>query len=841
MAAERLARAVAGSARGSGIVFEQRCGGTEVRLTARSIPMVPGILPEPVRRPRPNILADGARPNGELEIEFGFLVQSSPPSPAPRADGVGSVGPTLFPSFPIAGAEATIQTFWLPRGRGSVAVARRYAVSSHGAPTSDPEAALVKALLVEDWALRSQRPCRAQPFRPFRGTRDWLELRARHLPAGAWVELPPAGAARTVEGPRPPRPAASFADLPAHLAAFGATGSGKTSCLAEIGAEAICRGTSVVAVDLHGDLAPAIAARTPPELRDRILAIDVTERPVPGLDVLGSAQGRIDDRLAAHVVAALKRLSPDGEEIYWGFRLERIFDSFVRIAQEEGGSLVDLAELLSRPERREAARWSTRRAELAQFLEEVEPVARRQPEILWAAGARLSKVVLVPALRELLAPEIPGWSLEPLRSDGRSLLLRLPFAEIGPEAAGLAASLLLGRLYLEVARAPSPTRPVLFLLDEAHALSPRLLTEIVTEGRKFGVRAVVATQYPGRFAREVEVAVAGSVGDYLCFRIPPASAASSARWLGLDPTTSAEALARLPNGTAWRLGGEFEPVAVSDPVASDAGAWRALVRRSRPPGTEPGIETNPSTIRFGPDPRVESLLLAATVLGEDCPEGFTPSELIEEARSNGPTGVDVSELAVAWRALLRARWVDPAEDGRYRLNARGAAALGQGRSTGAIRETSEHRALLRLARGILARRGCRFEVVRQGRFDTTLPDGRIRLVPADRLDAPPVERAAALTRAQGSWAWRFFGGRDAHVEAEVSGALRRERIDRGLSKARTAGAFALFLVADAERARRVRSILHEKGLVPDRAQVWTLSSAAAVRRIPPGAATRGPP
>jgi hypothetical protein len=121
--------------------------------------------------------------------------------------------------------------------------------------------------------------------------------------------------------------------------------------------------------------------------------------------------------------------------------------------------------------------------------------------------------------------------------------------------------------------------------------------------------------------------------------------------------------------------------------------------------------------------------------------------------------------------------------------------------------------------------------VRQGRFDTTLPDGRVTLVPADRVGTAPVERAAALAEAERTWAWRFFGGRDVQVEAEVSGALRRERIERGLAKARKNGAFALFLVADAGRARRVRRVLREKGLVPALAQVWTLRGAAAVRDL----------
>ena len=226
-------------------------------------------------------------------------------------------------------------------------------------------------------------------------------------------------------------------------------------------------------VDLHGDLAPAILGRLSPESRLRVVAVDATLPPVPGVAALVPDGPR--DRAAAHLVAALKRLSPDGTDLYWGFRLERIFDTFVRLALETGGSLTDLYDLLTNPDRRDAARLATRSVELARFLDELSPVVRRNPEFLWSASTRLSKVVLVPALRELLAPEEGGLPVEALLTEGRSLLVRLPFASLGPEAAAFAATLLLGRIYLGVA-ATAERRgrpfPVSVVLDEVQATPP---------------------------------------------------------------------------------------------------------------------------------------------------------------------------------------------------------------------------------------------------------------------------------------------------------------------------------------------------------------------------------
>jgi hypothetical protein len=57
----------------------------------------------------------------------------------------------------------------------------------------------------------------------------------------------------------------------------------------------------------------------------------------------------------------------------------------------------------------------------------------------------------------------------------------------------------------------------------------------------------------------------------------------------------------------------------------------------------------------------------------------------------------------------------------------------------------------------------------------------------------------------------------------VSGALRSERIRHGWEKARARGAFVLFVVSDAARARRVRATLENAEVGRDRAQVWTLT------------------
>ncbi|MFY9717341.1 MAG: hypothetical protein WAK40_05345, partial [Thermoplasmata archaeon] len=202
-----------------------------------------------------------------------------------------------------------------------------------------------------------------------------------------------------------------------------------------------------------------------------------------------------------------------------------------------------------------------------------------------------------------------------------------------------------------------------------------------------------------------------------------------------------------------------------------------------------------------------------------------------------PIGAEL--LADRIRPLERGGYLRLGPDG-VRLSPAGERRLGLGAPTGAVRETAEHRALLLGAFRIFARRGHRLEIVRQGRFDTRLPDALFRQVPARLRQGSPEALAQALDRLRRGWAWRFFQGRDVHLEAEVSGALRPARIRHGLAKATARGAFALFLVSDDRRATRVRATLRRLGAGVDVAQVWTLRAAAAARPLPSSESLRLP-
>ncbi len=823
-----LADALAATAPPGGLLFEASLEDPVPRITARPASLVETVRASPGLRglrlerfPAPPDLEPPAGGTDQLRSLIVSPRASPPPTPCGLARDLPEIGQLRAP-----GGWVGFQTAWLRGKDGGIAIARRFRAWAPAPEALERQGAALDAAVAEEWADATGVAVTVAPA-PSGARRDWHRGTLRSVPGEAWLRVPIEGLPRTAEV-RAESSGSAPRTLEGHQVVFGASGAGKTTFLAHAAARHIARGHGVVVVDLHGDLTPTILGELDERDRGRVLAVDASAPPVPGIAALARG-GASEDRAAAHLVAALKRLSPDGTELHWGFRLERIFDSFVRLVQETGGSLVDLYGLLTDPARRESARLATRRADLARFLEELEPVIRRQPDFLWSAATRLSKVVLVASLTELLSPANGGIDVEEALEEGRALLVRLPFALLGPEAASFAGTLVLARTYLGLAARRSTRgtfRPVLFVLDEVHSFAPRLVAELLTESRKFGLRVVVATQYPERLPLELRNAAAGALGDVVTFAVPCRSARAVGEWVGVPADEAERWLPSLTPGHGVRLDPEWGVARAVPPVAlardGETTAWTEALDRTRGEFTTERVQWD----RTGTEDEATDRLLLAVLATTETGRAVREEEGVEAALGLPGDPMDPELLRTRWSRAQNDGLLTEGTPGTYRLSRAGERRLGLTAPTHATRESDEHRRLIVTTFRLFARHGYRIEIVRQGRFDTTLPDAIFHQLPRATALAP-WELHAAIARARKGWAWKFFGGRDVHIEAEVSGALRPERIRHGWKKASARGAFALFVVGDAGRARKVRTTLRSLGLRPDRAQVWTLRRGAS--------------
>jgi hypothetical protein len=132
-----------------------------------------------------------------------------------------------------------------------------------------------------------------------------------------------------------------------HLAAFGGTGTGKSTLLTNLAASDLAAGTGITVVDPHGGIYEGILANHIPRSRknDVILFNAGDRNHVVGLNVLDCP--RVEERglVVSHVVSIFNKLWASS----WGARLEHILRNslWVLIEQPEPTSLLALPKLLT--------------------------------------------------------------------------------------------------------------------------------------------------------------------------------------------------------------------------------------------------------------------------------------------------------------------------------------------------------------------------------------------------------------------------------------------------------------------------------------------------------------
>ncbi|HXQ48706.1 MAG TPA: DUF87 domain-containing protein, partial [Thermoplasmata archaeon] len=326
--------------------------------TLRSLPGAPEVA---LGRGRFVLLwPTGEPPGADADVGRTSLAGSPGlPGPGPRPSPVGTLFPEESTRSGAADPGCAVQCHWWSTGSSWLAVRVRQHVSadpSIAPSTASPSSSDLVRPLVESGYSVGVRTVRASWGR----RRAWMRGTVSGLEAGRPFLLAPLSAARLAVAPSVALPI-DEAVLDRHAVVVGASGSGKSSFLAELARRRISGGRPTVVFDVHGDLGPAILAGLSPAAAERVLAIDVTRpaREIPGVPLFSGITEEEREREAAHLVASFRHVSSEGSETYWGHRLEQLFDVFVRLVEEEGGGFGDLFDLLTDPRRQDAARYST--------------------------------------------------------------------------------------------------------------------------------------------------------------------------------------------------------------------------------------------------------------------------------------------------------------------------------------------------------------------------------------------------------------------------------------------------------------------------------------------------
>ena len=312
--------------------------------------------------------------------------------------------------------------------------------------------------------------------------------------------------------------------LSRHVQVIGETGSGKSTLLTALALETAARGQGFLFLDPHGTTVDRILRELDPRSRDRVWLIRCgdTANPVK-LNPFAVPDPADRDLVIGDMAEAFQQLFDPNYEGIVGPRFQRIMRNTLASLSEVRGdrtSLLDVPRLLEDDGLAQSLESCLHDPALKTFWRN-DFFGNRSTELnevrAWVAS-KFSGFTSNAAMRAMLGSGADSFDPAAAMADDRIILLDLAKGEVGVTGSRVIGMLYLLRFWAAALRRPDPL-PFTLFVDEAGSFSSVPLAAILAEGRKFGLRAVIAHQYMDQLVGDLLEAVEGSVATRAIFRV----------------------------------------------------------------------------------------------------------------------------------------------------------------------------------------------------------------------------------------------------------------------------------------------------------------------------------
>ncbi len=534
------------------------------------------VRPRPVAR---DAAADEVPGWGELLLDAALNRPSRPvPAARPAVTAARQPGPAFSAtvSLEASGAHAGSLRAWLFDAVGAVGALRAsgWRVDASVGGRSAPMR-LAPWALAELWGLAGA----GSEDRPVE------VVRSRRLAAPQAV---PGPGLRPI-GQDGGRPVLVPADLFArHVVLLGRTGSGKSTELVGLAADDLRAGRGFTFIDPHGDAVARLLDAVPAAQAPRVHLLELAEKERPrGFNPI-ELDGADPELVAAQFVDTMRDLyfatlsSPPHRQLQ--YLRSALLTLLTRPAGPDGPwTLEALTRLFLEPRFR---------AEMQVGL--TDPTAKSFWEHQWPKGARgasdpsadaliskLSAFLSYPSIRAIVSA--PVSTIRPRRIMDAGEVLLVDLSRAGGDNAWLFGGLVIARYYVAAlgrqGLPPDRRVPHTLYVDEVQNFDTSALRGTTAEGRKFGLRLVMATQYLESLGRDLQHAIRANVATLMLLQ-PSADDARAVRDL-MAPLTERD-LVNLPRfrmAVRTELDGEARVLTCDVLPEPPATGSAALVRR----------------------------------------------------------------------------------------------------------------------------------------------------------------------------------------------------------------------------------------------------------------------
>ncbi len=318
--------------------------------------------------------------------------------------------------------------------------------------------------------------------------------------------------------------------LKSNMLVFGGTGSGKSSFLLRIAAALMKQGRPVYAIDPHGTLATAIMGMqvNSPEC-GKLLLVDPDYSPL-GLNPFEVFRSYgISEEVSSLFIESIGHSVKEafGEQ-FWGPRLEYLLKGIIAaVALLPESNFVDVMELINNPFAAKELADITPDENTKNFLLSIVPKAK--DEWWMSTMDKIGRIIDDKHARSLLCRRKDNLDIAACIRDGISIVANLDMNRIGLGISSLIGAMLMSTYWILASCAGTGAT---ILIDEAQLFPAKIIERIASQGRKFGVNVIFATQSPSSFSRTMLATMSSNFENKVILRMDEMDAKLASEFMG---------------------------------------------------------------------------------------------------------------------------------------------------------------------------------------------------------------------------------------------------------------------------------------------------------------------
>jgi len=276
-----------------------------------------------------------------------------------------------------------------------------------------------------------------------------------------------------------------------HMHIIGATGTGKSTLIANLIIQDCQQGLGLVLFDPHGDLVDDVVTHIPENrLRDVVL-IDPADTDYPvGLNILEAHNDIEKEILSSDLVASFRRLATS-----WGDTMNTVFGNAILATLEsmDGGTLHDLRRFLIEQDYRTTFLKGVHDPSVLYYWHKAYPLLKTNS--IGPIVTRLDSFLRPRTIRNIVIQKT-GLDFECLINSNKIILVKLSQGLIGAENSYLLGSVILSKIHQAAfARQRKAIRnPFFIYLDEFQNFITPSIKEMLSGVRKYNVGLILSHQ-----------------------------------------------------------------------------------------------------------------------------------------------------------------------------------------------------------------------------------------------------------------------------------------------------------------------------------------------------------